>query len=82
MSLWGWLFCSPTASDATACNDIDHEVSSGCAINPATGLPTVSGEAYGLDVGGNPFGMDVSAPISTPSISSDDSWSSFDPWSS
>ncbi|MDD2861135.1 MAG: hypothetical protein PHT60_16260 [Acidiphilium sp.] len=28
------------------------------AINPATGLLMVSGDSVGVDVGGNPFGMD------------------------
>lgn len=28
-------------------------------INPATGLPMVRDDIAGVDVGGNPFGMDI-----------------------
>lgn len=28
------------------------------AINPATGLPTVGGDSFGIDVGGNSYGFD------------------------
>lgn len=28
-------------------------------INPATGLPMSDGSAYGVDIGGSPFGVDV-----------------------
>lgn len=29
-------------------------------FNPATGLPMTPGDPYGVDVGGNPFGLDYS----------------------
>lgn len=36
-------------------------------INPATGLPMIGDDDYGVDVGGNPYGTD---------------WNSSHPWSS
>ena len=32
----------------------------GATINPASGLPMISGDTSGVDVGGNPYGMDDS----------------------
>jgi hypothetical protein len=45
MGVWSWLF-GGDAAPATM------------DINPATGLPML-GDCGGVDVGGNPFGMDV-----------------------
>lgn len=47
MGIWNWLF---GADMAPAITD----------INPATGLPLV-GDIGGVDVGGNPYGVDLSA---------------------
>lgn len=45
MGIWNWLFGG----------DIAH---SHTDINPTTGLPML-GDVGGVDVGGNPFGMDL-----------------------
>jgi hypothetical protein len=47
MGMWNWLFGGDMAPAP-----ID--------INPSTGLPMV-GDIGGVDVGGNPYGMDMSA---------------------
>lgn len=47
MGIWNWLFGG----------DMPHAATD---INPATGLPMV-GDIGGVDVGGNPFGMDLNA---------------------
>ena len=49
MSIWNWLFGDTT--DAMALPAMDSP-----SLNPATGLPMMGG---GLDVGGNPYGMDL-----------------------
>ncbi len=72
MSFWN-TFCSWFSwSDAT-----DLEQSSfcptedaGCAINPATGLPMVGG-CGGVDVAGNPYGVDLSSAHDLPSSSAE-----------
>lgn len=54
MGVWNWLFgedMAPAASD-------NHDAFVTMDINPATGLPMV-GDCGGVDVGGNPFGMDL-----------------------
>jgi len=62
MSFWN-TFCSWFSSgDAT---DLEQSgpcpaEDAGCAINPATGLPMVGG-CGGVDVAGNPFGVDLSS---------------------
>lgn len=50
MGMWNWLFGGDMAPAP-----ID--------INPVTGLPMV-GDIGGLDAGGNPYGMDMSAHAS------------------
>lgn len=47
MSIWNWLFGGDMAPTTPD-------------INPATGLPIVS-DIGGVDVGGNPYGVDLSA---------------------
>ena len=55
MSIWSWLFgeaVDPAFTD-------DHVVRfAPMDINPATGLPMV-GDYTGVDVCGNPYGMDL-----------------------
>lgn len=50
--------------------------SSGCAINPATGLPMIGDDCGGLDIAGNPYGVDSHtgdiAAVSTASASTAD----------
>jgi len=61
MSIWNWLFGDDT--DATSSPVMDSP-----SINPATGLPMMGSHIGGLDVGGNPYGMDLH--------SSDTDWTS------
>lgn len=85
MSWWdrwfGWLFDS-------VCGAPSHEsVDDGCSVNPATGLPMIGG-CGGLDVEGNPYGVDLHtqdtlwdtslAGDAWPSGSFDEGWSTFD----
>lgn len=63
MALWKWLLGSlddnTTALSAPAPME---EVSS--TVNPATGLPMLSGEISGVDTGGSPFGTDLHSSAS------------------
>jgi hypothetical protein len=83
MGLFGWLgdfFGSSAGSSVTTstggflgASGLDD----GCSINPASGLPMVSG-CSGLDVAGNPYGTDFSQSDS--GISNSTFGSSFDSW--
>ena len=69
----------PSASwdDGTAPFPSSHAA---LCINPATGLPMLSGDAFGIDCGGNPFGTDLfdhSTGIDT--AWTDDAFSGHDP---
>lgn len=90
MSFWntfcGWFNWSDAADleQGSLCTTED----AGCAINPATGLPMVGG-CGGVDVSGNPFGVDLgSTYCDTPSaVDSDSTWpgmsesdNTFTPW--
>ena len=56
MTIWNWLF----GDDATSATfQADAAPMAACDINPATGLPMLDG-CGGLDVGGNPYGVDWS----------------------
>lgn len=48
---------SDSAVDTSQMND-EPDVSR-CSINPATGLPMISDDCSGVDVGGNPFGTNL-----------------------
>lgn len=37
--------------------DASHGVAIGCCTNPATGLPMLSGDSWGIDAGGNHYGL-------------------------
>ncbi len=50
MGVWNWLFGENTPPVASGNVPM--------TTNPATGLPMV-GDCDGVDVGGNPFGMDL-----------------------
>ncbi len=43
-------------------DDDTWSMSESCWVNPATGLPMIDG-ICGVDVGGNPFGMDLHADM-------------------
>lgn len=78
MSLWNWLFGSASSafdSDAHSTTE-RHETG---AVNPATGLPMVSGGSTGIDIGGSPFGIDLHSCGTSTGC---DSFGSFDSWSS
>ena len=54
MNIWGWVFGggnAPTSSD-------NNLARAPMDMNPATGLPML-GDCGRVDVGGNPFGMDL-----------------------
>ena len=52
MSIWNWLFGDATEAAASPTMD-------SLTINPATGLPMLGEDIGGLDVGGNPYGVDL-----------------------
>ena len=52
MSIWNWLFDDVT--ETAALPNMDSPT-----INPATGLPMLGEDIGGLDVGGNPYGIDL-----------------------
>ncbi len=52
MGLFSWL--------GGLFNDDNGSMDIGTTINPASGLPMVNGDTSGVDVGGNPYGMDNS----------------------
>ena len=59
----------------------DDIIGSGTTINPASGLPMISGDTSGVDVGGNPYGMDDSDDFNNNSdnfINSDNDFGSSD----
>ena len=61
MGIFNWLGGLFNNDDDTiGINDSDDIISSGTTINPASGLPMISGDTSGVDVGGNPYGMDDS----------------------
>lgn len=69
--LFGWL-----GDDSIAEPEDDlksQHFDAGCSINPASGLPMVGGDCGGVDVGGNPYGMDMDHDWGTPGLH-DDSW--------
>jgi hypothetical protein len=55
MRLFQWLTTLFTGSSAPPSAPIDE----GPRINPATGLPMVTPGIGGVDVGGNPFGLNL-----------------------
>lgn len=74
MSFWksilGWFSFGYDSTASPAAPALDDTY---CTINPATGLPMVGG-CGGVDVGGNPYGMD-------PMHHDTDTWRGMD-WSS
>jgi hypothetical protein len=69
MSFWKWLLGSPDHNTAT--HEASHSsTSSAGAVNPATGLPMVSGDMSGIDVGGSFYGTDAHSGSSWHSESS------------
>lgn len=52
MGLFSWL--------GGLFNDDNESIDNGTTINPASGLPMINGDTSGIDVGGNPYGMDNS----------------------
>lgn len=79
MSFWntlmGWLGVD-ASMEASSCSNSPSE-NHGCPVNPASSLPMADG-CSGLDVAGNPFGVDLHhdtwSPISD--SFSDSTWSS------
>jgi len=54
MNFWHWLF----GEDVPPVTGDTHKAIVTMTTNPSTGLP-MAGECGGVDVGGNPFGMDL-----------------------
>ena len=72
MSLWNWIF-----GDRLPVALHDSPKPSSGTVNPATGLPMLSGETYGVDVGGSPFGSDwtdTSRDFGSAGFGSSDPW--------
>jgi hypothetical protein len=69
-------------ADSSHIHDLGADM--GCAINPATGLPMIGGDCSGIDVMGNPYGVDLDdSAFSNHDVFSDSNsfGSSFDSWS-
>jgi hypothetical protein len=68
MGIFNWLggFFNGFNNDDDTADSIgsDDIIGSGTTINPASGLPMISGDTSGVDVGGNPYGMDDSDDFS------------------
>jgi hypothetical protein len=85
--MFGWLK-SWFSSDSETGIERDFGTSSGCSINPASGLPMIGDDCTGIDVAGNPYGTDLqdswtdSGLSDWNSISEDWSSSFSDDWSS
>jgi len=74
--MFGWLK-SWFLSDSETGIEHDFGTSSGCSINPASGLPMIGDDCAGIDVAGNPYGTDLQDSCTDSSSSSSDDWSSF-----
>lgn len=50
---------SETCTIVASFNDqgVSYNAPTASCVNPATGLPMISGECWGVDVAGNPYGM-------------------------
>lgn len=79
MPLWDWLFRSVSSAFDSDVHSTPANHATG-AVNPATGLPMVSGDSTGVDIGGSPFGADLHSNGTTntgcDNFGSSDSWSS------
>ena len=74
MGIFNWLSGLFNNDDDTiGTTGSDDIIGSGTTINPASGLPMISGDTSGVDVEGNPFGMDDSDDFNNNS----DSFNSF-----
>ena len=82
MGIFNWLGSLFNSDDDTiGINGSDDIISSDTTINPASGLPMISGDTSGVDVEGNPFGMDDSDDFNNNSdsfINSDNDFGSSD----
>jgi hypothetical protein len=67
MTIWSWLFGGDTTAKTF---QSDTAPMAACNINPATGLPMLD-SCGGLDVGGNPYGVDWSQQPSDTHATSD-----------
>lgn len=60
---------TPLPSDGAVC------------INPATGLPMLSGDCSGVDVAGNPYGCDLDDAVAAASLDiGNDGWNDGSGW--
>lgn len=62
MALWKWLLGSLDDNTKALSTPAPAEICS--AVNPATGLPMLSGGISSLDAGGSPFGKDLHSSAS------------------
>jgi len=76
MSFWNSLFSWLGGSSTVELDDdfTSQHYDAGCSVNPSTGLPMIDSDSCGgIDVAGNPYGMDMHDDWSTPGLH-DDSW--------
>ncbi len=73
MTFWKWMLGSlnDAAAEPSAPTIVED---TGSTVNPATGLPMLSGGMSGVDIGGSPFGTDMHSIESWDSNSKDGSW--------
>ena len=81
MKLFGWLGSLFDDADSTTYSSLgvcpSMSPMNDDAINPANGLPMIGGIA-GIDIDGNPYGMDWSHDFSCDGLSHFDSTSGFE----
>lgn len=63
MTFWKWLLGGLDDGTVAASAPVSDE-DIGSTVNPATGLPMLSGGMSGVDAGGSPYGMDLHSSTS------------------
>jgi hypothetical protein len=73
MGIWGWLFVC-TDNPPTVVADMGMPCPMQSTANPATGLPMVGGDTFGVDVGGSPYGSNLYDPGSCSDMGGSHGW--------
>lgn len=73
MGIWRWIFGGPD-STSNMMLDVDMPSLIQPWVNPATGLPMVGGDTFGVDVGGSPYGSNLHDSGSCSDMGSSHSW--------
>jgi hypothetical protein len=63
MQICKWLWGGAPSTDDMGVGTTNWDDGGSC-INPATGLPMISGDLGGVDVGGSPYGTDLHVHMS------------------